>query len=203
MTVEVIEVVNSVTVSTQGLTGEKGDSFNIDAQGLLADLSDYDNELVGFTFYATDTGDLYIKESNTSADWSTPIAFKGDKGDKGDDGTIDLSIPNEWTGAQNFNASTLTDAINIAWDLDINQVAVLTLGGARTLLNPTNQKAGGTYILIVKQDGAGGRTLAYDTVYKFSGGIAPILSTAINAIDVLTFISDGTNMLGVAQKGFA
>jgi hypothetical protein len=71
------------------------------------------------------------------------------------------------------------------------------------LSNPSNLQAGASYTLIVKQDATGSRTLAYGTSYKWPGGTAPTLSTAANAIDVLTFISDGTNMYGVAQKGFA
>ena len=53
------------------------------------------------------------------------------------------------------------------------------------------------------QDGTGSRTLAYNAIYKWPAGVAPVLSTAANAIDILTFVSDGTNMYGVAQKAFA
>lgn len=106
------------------------------------------------------------------------------------------NVANEFSKTQNFNATTLTDAVNISWDLEDNQVASVTLEGNRTLDNPTNMKDGATYILTVKQDGTGTRTLAYGSAYKWPEGDAPILSTGINDIDILTFVCDGTYMYG-------
>jgi hypothetical protein len=113
-------------------------------------------------------------------------------------GTVTL-----FTRQQNFGAVALTDGSSIAWDLALAQVAKVTLAGNRTLAAPTNLVDGGTYILRVKQDATGSRTLAYNAVFKWPGGTAPVLSTAANSVDVLTFVSDGTNLYGVAQKGFA
>jgi len=110
----------------------------------------------------------------------------------------------EYTKAQNFNMTTLSDGANISWDLSSNQVATVTLGGNRTLDNPSNQVAGCTYILIVKQDGTGSRTLNTSASnYKFPGGTEPTLSTGANAVDILTFVSDGSSMFGVAQLNFS
>lgn len=102
----------------------------------------------------------------------------------------------EYSKAQNFNATTLTDAVTIAWDLESNQVAEVTLTTDRVLDAPANQKAGATYILIVK----GAHALAFNSVYKFSSGEASTLEGAVN---ILTFVSDGTNMYGVAQNNFS
>jgi hypothetical protein len=108
-----------------------------------------------------------------------------------------------FTQQQYFAETTLTDAANIAWDLDDNQTSTVTLAGNRTLDNPTNMKAGATYILKVVQGGTGSYTLAYGTAYKFQGGVAPTLSTAIGAVDILRFYSDGTNMYGVSELDFS
>lgn len=108
-----------------------------------------------------------------------------------------------FTAQQNFALTTLTDAATISWDVSINQVAQVTLGGNRTLANPTNLVAGGTYILIVTQDATGTRTLAYGANYKWPGGTVPVLSAGAGAVDILTFISNGTNLYGVAQYAFA
>jgi hypothetical protein len=110
---------------------------------------------------------------------------------------------NEYTATQNFNATTLADAANIAWNLAANQVASVTLEDNRTLDNPTNMVDGATYLLIVKQDATGSRTLAYGTAYKWPGGTAPTLSTGVNAVDILSFVSDGTSMFGVASLDFS
>jgi hypothetical protein len=106
-----------------------------------------------------------------------------------------------WNKQQYVALSTLTDAASISWDLD-NQVAQVTLAGNRTLANPTNQNAGATYILIVKQDATGTRTLSYGTDYKFPAGVAPVLSTGSNDVDILTFVSDGTYMYGSITQDF-
>ncbi len=102
-----------------------------------------------------------------------------------------------------FQEATLTDAATIAWDVNVAQAATVTLGGNRTLGAPSNMQAGATYILRVKQDGTGSRTLAYNAVFKWPGGSAPVLSTAAGATDILTFYSDGTSMFGTIQKAFS
>lgn len=104
------------------------------------------------------------------------------------------------TGQAYCPQQTLTDAASISWDLDTQPSAVVTLADNRTLAAPTNQKAGATYILVVKQDATGSRTLTFNAVYKFAGGTAPTLTTTANAVDILTFISDGTYMYGVCQN---
>lgn len=118
--------------------------------------------------------------------------------------TAKTDVVQSYTKQQNFGTTTLTDAASIAWDLDDNQVAKVTLGGNRTMAAPTNMVDGGTYVLRVIQDGTGSRTLAYNAVFKWpDGGTAPVLSTAASSVDILTFISDGTNMYGVAQLDFS
>lgn len=102
-----------------------------------------------------------------------------------------------------LGTQALTDAATVAWDVSLGAFATLTIGGNRTLGNPTNLKAGASYVLKVTQDGTGSRTLAYSSAYKWTGSLAPILSTAIGAVDILTFLTDGTNMYGVIAKAFA
>lgn len=94
-------------------------------------------------------------------------------------------------------AFALTDAATIAVNCDNANVFTVTLGGNRTLGNPTNLKAGGTYVFVVTQDGTGSRTLAYGSAYNFPAGVAPVLTTTAAAVDVLAFVSpDGTNLYG-------
>ena len=53
---------------------------------MKSERSQYDAEPKNFAFLATDEGNIYIKNSDTSGDWSDAIAFRGEKGDKGDKG---------------------------------------------------------------------------------------------------------------------
>jgi hypothetical protein len=88
---------------------------------------------------------------------------------------------------------TLTDGATINWDTDSGQVATVTLGGNRTVAAPTNLESGAFYALEIVQ-GTGGQTLAWNAVFKFTGAVAPTLSTTAGAKDYITFRSDGTNL---------
>ncbi|MBM2715482.1 hypothetical protein JQK88_30610 [Mesorhizobium caraganae] len=82
----------------------------------------------------------------------------------------------------------LTDGANISldWDAGINRS--LTIGGNRTLDNPTNGQPGTWRTIIITQDGAGTRTLAYGNQYKFPGGTEPVLTTAAASVDLLNIL---------------
>lgn len=116
---------------------------------------------------------------------------------------IDHLNTGEWTNQQYVDMQTLTDGATISWDLSSNQVAQVTLGGNRTLGAPTNQNAGGTYVLIVRQPAGNNHTLSFNSVYKFAAGNAPTITASNGAVDVLTFISDGTNMYGGFLQDFS
>ena len=115
---------------------------------------------------------------------------------------VQLDEQNTWTKAQGVAQVTLTDAATIAVDASLSNVFTVTLGGNRTLGNPTNLISGGTYIIHINQDGTPPRTLAYDTLYKFPGGVTPVLSITANAKDTLTCIYDGTVLRCAIQLDF-
>ena len=81
----------------------------------------------------------------------------------------------------------LTDAATIAVDMNAFLNATVTLGGNRTLGNPTNAKPGQAGYIRLNQDGSGSRVITYDTNYKFAGGIKPALSGTAGAIDILYY----------------
>jgi hypothetical protein len=97
-------------------------------------------------------------------------------------------------------AITLTDGATLNWDTSLGQVAQVTLGGNRTFAAPTNLVNGGFYSLLIIQDGTGSRTISWNAVFDFAGGTAPTLSTAAGAKDLITWRSDGTNMLEVGRS---
>ena len=137
------------------------------------------------------TTDTFTNKSGNISQWTN------------DGGYALTNVANTWTKQQVFGMTTLTDASSIAWDLDDNQVAQVTLGGNRALANPTNKVAGATYILIVKQDVSSTRTLSYGSDYKFPGGTAPVLTNGASAVDILSFISDGTYLYGSILLDFS
>jgi hypothetical protein len=84
--------------------------------------------------------------------------------------------------------TTLTDAATIAVDMSLSCNFTVTLGGNRTLGNPTGLVTGQTGSIFVVQDATGSRTLAYSSNWDFAGGTAPTLTTAANAIDRIDYI---------------
>jgi hypothetical protein len=107
------------------------------------------------------------------------------------------------TPATLYTTQTLTDAVSISWDLSLGAMATVTLGGNRALANPTNLINGASYILIIKQDGTGGKTLSFGNAYKFADGIDPNLSAGANAVDIISFLSDGTSLYGSFLGNFS
>ncbi|MCI5049403.1 MAG: DUF2793 domain-containing protein [Rickettsiales bacterium] len=172
-------------------------------------------------------GDVYIVASSATGDWSGQdgnIAYFDDiwrfiapnegmslwvnSADTaiiydGSGWVLHTNMSRSYSKQQVIDLGTLTDGATIAWDASTHQVAQVTLAGNRTLSNPNNAIAGGTYLVIVRQDATGGRTLTFGTNYRFAGGTAPTLSSGSNAVDVLSFVYDGTYMLGVAQLDFS
>ena len=85
--------------------------------------------------------------------------------------------------------NTLTDAATIAVDLSLANNHTVTLGGNRTLGNPTNARPGQTGSIFIVQDGTGGRTLTPAANWHFAkGGAHPTFSTAANAVDRIDYI---------------
>jgi hypothetical protein len=103
--------------------------------------------------------------------------------------------------AINQGTTALTDGATINTDCSLGNVFTVTLGGNRTLANPTNKATGATYQWIITQDGTGSRTLAYGTDFDWvgTGGSAPTLSTTAAEVDVISGVYDGTKI----RVGFA
>lgn len=68
------------------LASLKGEPGDFDARGLASALSNYDGQGKGFTYYATDTGYYYSKNSDLSGDWSEAHYWGGPQGEPGPQG---------------------------------------------------------------------------------------------------------------------
>lgn len=111
-----------------------------------------------------------------------------------------LSLAQEFTKTQNFDATTLTDAASISWDASANQVTSVTITDSRTMAAPTNMVDGAVYVLTVIQDGTGGHTMSWNGVFKFAGATAPVVTATASARDTFVFVSDGTNMYEIGRS---
>jgi NAD(P)-dependent dehydrogenase (short-subunit alcohol dehydrogenase family) len=126
--------------------------------------------------------------------------------------TIEMSDAEGWEGDDTFKVLTarrlytlaaeqaLTDGATITPDFDTGINFSVTLGGNRTLANPTNAKSGQSGLIFITQDGTGSRTLAYGANWLFPGG-DPTLSTAAGSIDVISYFvrANGTIAASIAK----
>jgi hypothetical protein len=102
-----------------------------------------------------------------------------------------------------YATQTLTDGATVNWDHAFGNVALWAIAGNRTVAAPTNLAVGSSALRLT-QDGTGSRTVTWNAIFKWSAGAAPVLSTAANAVDVLAFIYDGTNIYGsLVSRGAA
>jgi hypothetical protein len=90
-----------------------------------------------------------------------------------------------------FTANTST-AITVA--LTNGTVQQLTLTGNATITMPT-ATAGKSFIIMLKQDATGGRSVTWTTV-KYPGGTAPTITATASKQDIFSFFADGTNWYG-------
>ena len=88
------------------------------------------------------------------------------------------------------NSST---AITLA--LTNGTVQIITLTGNATITMPS-AVSGKSFIMFLKQDATGSRTVTWTTV-KWAGGTAPTITSTASRQDILSFFADGTNWYGV------
>lgn len=91
--------------------------------------------------------------------------------------------------------TALTDGATVTPDFDLSNNFSLTLGGNRTLANPSNLTAGQSGVIVITQDGTGSRTLAYGSYFKFPQGTAPTLTTTAAAVDVLCYYVESSTRI--------
>jgi hypothetical protein len=103
---------------------------------------------------------------------------------------------NEWTvlsinGTRGWVA--LTDAASISTPAfpDASGRFSVTLGGNRTLSNPSGSKDGQRYTYRLTQDATGSRIITWGNKFVFPGSAATtVLSTAANAVDIVEGVYD-------------
>lgn len=106
-----------------------------------------------------------------------------------------------FTAAQRGAISTLTDGTTITPDFAVANNFTVTLGGNRTMANPTNLAAGQSGSIFIVQDGTGSRTLAWGSYWDFTTGTAPTLTTTAGAIDRVDYIVRTTGSIHAVFTG--
>lgn len=100
---------------------------------------------------------------------------------------------NETTGKLKPEAwGSVSDGATIDFDISAAKKQVVILGGNRTL-TVSNVAADDAFIIKLKQDGTGSRTVTWFDTISWPDNTAPTLSTAAGHWDIFGFIRTGTN----------
>jgi hypothetical protein len=91
-----------------------------------------------------------------------------------------------------YSANSST-AITLA--LTNGTVQIITLTGNATITMPT-AVSGKSFIMFLRQDATGSRTVTWSSV-NWSGGTAPTITSTASKQDIYSFFSDGTSWYGV------
>jgi len=142
----------------------------------------------------------WYSRSSGAAVITLPIANGGTGSTTASAARSALAVPgladaNSFTAANRGAITALTDGATITPDFAAANNFSLTIGGNRTLANPTNQTAGQSGAIVITQDGTGSRTLAYGSNWKFAGGTAPTLTTTASAVDVLVYYVESASRI--------
>lgn len=115
-----------------------------------------------------------------------------------------LSVRQTYTKAQDVAPSALTYGANIAVNASLSNTFTVTLTSTTAQLdNPTNLVDGQTLVFRVKQDATGGRALTFGSAYDFgTEGSPSLVSSGANILDIITGVSDGTNIFCTTLRGF-
>ena len=112
-----------------------------------------------------------------------------------DANTAKINVVQSFSVAQRGTITALTDGTTVTPDFAAANNFSLTIGGNRTLANPTNLTAGQSGVIVITQDGTGSRTLAYGSYWKFPTGTAPTLTTTASAVDVLCYYVESSTRI--------
>jgi hypothetical protein len=97
-------------------------------------------------------------------------------------------------GASKYHdAGSITGNVTLNWDNGNNQSATLTGAVNLAFSNPIS---GANYSVKFIQDATGSRIVTFPAGMLWANSAPPVLSTAANAIDMISIVYDGTNYYG-------
>jgi hypothetical protein len=138
----------------------------------------------GWARFAVGSANGVLTTDGTDPAWSTtPRLVRLGLGVAAD-ASAALKIDGQY-GSTTEDAGNSSTALTINWDNGNTQLVTLTGNCTFTLSNP---KDGFRYLLVLKQDGTGSRTVTWPSSVKWQGGTAPTLSTTAGKVDVVTLV---------------
>ncbi len=101
------------------------------------------------------------------------------------------------TFTNGYTEETVTANTSTAYTIDLagGSVQILTLTGNCTFTFPT-ATAGQSFILLLKQDGTGGRTVTWPASVEWPGATAPTITSTASKMDKFVFTAADSNWYG-------
>ena len=173
---------------------------NLGVQALADGLTDISGLAVTDGNIIVADGTNWVAESGDTARTSLGLGIGVDV-QAFDADTAKTDVVQSFTAAQRGAITALTDGATITPDFALANNFSVTLGGNRTLANPTNLVVGQSGSIFITQDGTGSRTLAYGSFWDFATGAAPTLSTTAAAVDRIDYIVRATGSIHAVFTG--
>lgn len=88
-----------------------------------------------------------------------------------------------------------SDGATITFDMGSSNLHNVTLAGSRTLA-VTGVSTGQAFLVILKQDASGSRTVTWWSGIVWAGATVPTITTTASRYDIFAFVYDGTRYFG-------
>lgn len=179
--------VTTFSGGTTGLTPSTATSGAVTLAGTLA----VANGGTGITSFGT--GVATWLGTPTSANLISVVSDETGSGVLVFNNTPSLTNPTVTNYVETPYSANSSTAITLA--LTNGTVQIITLTGNATITMPT-AVSGKSFIMLLRQDATGSRTVTWSTV-KWPGGTAPTITSTASKQDIYSFFSDGSSWYGV------
>ena len=135
---------------------------------------------------------LAVNSGATDVEWVTSAS--GDVTLTGTQTLTNKTLTNPTVTNYTETPYTANSSTAITLALTNGTVQIITLTGNATITMPT-ATSGKSFVMLLKQDATGSRTVTWSTV-KWPAGTAPTITSTASKQDIFSFFADGTNWYG-------